>query len=49
MKIAKDRGRGLRLVGIGLAVLAMTGTRPAGAQQGVGQQYQLPPPAPRAE
>ena len=49
MKIAKDRGRELRLVGIGLAVLAMTGTRPAGAQQGVSQQYALPPAAPRAD
>ena len=46
MKIAKDRGRGLRLSVIGLAVLAATGTRPAGAQQGVDPRYQVPPPAP---
>ena len=49
MRIAKERGRGLWLVGTGLAVLAMTGTSPTGAQQTPDPRYQVPPPAPRAE
>ena len=47
MKIAEERGRGSRLVGIVLAVLAMTGMRPASAQQASDLRYQVPPPAPR--
>lgn len=42
MKIAKHRGRGLWRVGIGMAVLTMTGTSPAGAQQASDSQYQAP-------
>jgi foldase protein PrsA len=37
------------VVGIGLAVLAMTGTPPAMAQQAAGPRYQVPPPAPGAQ
>ncbi len=49
VKIAKDRGRGLRLVGIGLAILGMTGTRPAGAQQAGPSRYEIPPPVSRTD
>jgi foldase protein PrsA len=45
VKIAERSGRGSRLIGIGLAVLATAGT-PARAQQDVDQRFQ---PAPRAE
>jgi foldase protein PrsA len=46
VKIAKDRGRKLRLVGIGLVALAATG--PARAQQGADPRFDVPPPAPGA-
>lgn len=49
MKIAMDRGRNSRLVGIGLAVLAMTGSPRAEAQQAGDPRLQVPPPPPRAE
>jgi hypothetical protein len=49
VKIAKDRGRVMRLLGIGLAILGMTGTRPAGAQQAGPSRYEIPPPVPREE
>lgn len=51
MKIAMERGRGSRLLGIGLAILAMTGTGTGmvEAQQAGDPRYQVPPPAPRAE
>jgi foldase protein PrsA len=46
VKIAERSGRRSRLVGIGLAVLAMAGMPTARAQQDVDQQFQ---PAPRGE
>jgi hypothetical protein len=48
VKIAQERGRRLRRIGIGLIVLAMAGTLPASAQQAVDPRYPLPPPAPRS-
>ncbi len=49
MKSVCERGRGLRLLGIGLAVLALAGTRAARAQQGDDSRFQVLPPAPRSE
>ena len=47
MKIAKQAGRVARLAGIGLAVVAMWGSRPTMAQQGIDSRFRVPPAAPR--
>src|SRR5262245_52696727 len=49
VKIAKASGHGPRLIGIGLAVLATTGSWTTMAQQAGDPRYQVPPPAPRAQ
>lgn len=49
VKIAGKRGRGSRLMSMGLAVLAVSGTRAAWAQQAGDPRLDLTPPAPHAQ
>jgi parvulin-like peptidyl-prolyl isomerase len=47
--IAKDRGRGMGLTGIAVALVAMATSWQAWAQQDANSRYQVPPPAPNAK